>query len=161
MKNPLQPLLDLKLAETKRRYPNFPYPVTPKYSDKTANGLTKCIIDWLNLNGHQAERISSSGRYIDTRQIVTNVVSSKVIGSGQWVYGSGTKGTADISATINGRSVKIEVKIGKDRQSSYQKHYQAKIEQAGGIYIISKTFQDFYQWYLNFINSTEHGTPNL
>lgn len=154
MKNPLQPLLDLKLADTKRKYPNFPYPVTPKYSDKTANGLTKCIIDWVTLNGFQAERIPSSGRYIDKREIVTNVIGqTKVIGSGEWVYGSGTKGTADISATIKGRSVKIEVKIGKDRQSSYQVAYQKQIEQAGGIYIIVKTFQDFYTWYNEFVSA--------
>jgi hypothetical protein len=42
----------------------------------------------------------------------------------QWTKGTSTAGSADISATIKGRSVKIEVKIGKDRQSEAQKKYQ-------------------------------------
>jgi hypothetical protein len=67
--------------------------------------------------------------------------------AGQWTKGTGTPGSADISATIYGRSVKIEVKIGKDKQSVVQKQYQLMIEAAGGIYIISKTFDDFVEWY--------------
>ena len=107
------------------------------YDPKTANGLTKMIVDWINYNGGQAERISTTGRYI---------VAQK-----KWIKGSGTKGSADISATIKGRSVKIEVKIGKDRQSVYQKAYQKSIEKAGGIYYIAKDFDSFYEWYnLNF-----------
>ncbi|KAF2380358.1 hypothetical protein BSN82_16780, partial [Acinetobacter baylyi] len=58
---------------------------------------------------------------------------------GQWTKGTGTPGSADISATIKGRSVKIEVKYGKDRQSQAQKDYQKAIEKAGGTYIIVKT----------------------
>lgn len=58
-----------------------------------------------------------------------------------------TVGTADISATIRGRSVKIEVKIGRDRQSEAQKRYQASIEAAGGIYYIARNIDDFMQWY--------------
>jgi hypothetical protein len=58
-----------------------------------------------------------------------------------------TVGTADISATIRGRSVKIEVKIGRDRQSDAQKRYQASIEAAGGIYYIARNIDDFMQWY--------------
>jgi hypothetical protein len=65
----------------------------------------------------------------------------------QWIPGAGTKGTADISATIQGRSVKVEVKIGNDRQSEYQKQYQESVERCGGIYFIACTFEQFYQWY--------------
>jgi len=60
-----------------------------------------------------------------------------------------SKGTADISATIKGRSVKIEVKIGKDRQSEAQKQYQAKVEQSGGIYFIAKDFSAFMDFYVS------------
>jgi hypothetical protein len=69
---------------------------------------------------------------------------------GSGLRDTGTPGSADISATIYGRSVKIEVKIGKDKQSVVQKQYQLMIEAAGGIYIISKTFDDFILWYDNF-----------
>jgi hypothetical protein len=66
---------------------------------------------------------------------------------GKWTPGQGTKGTADISATINGKSVKIEVKYGRDRQSEVQKQYQEKIESAKGIYYIARDFDSFVEWY--------------
>ena len=58
-----------------------------------------------------------------------------------------TKGTADISATIKSLSVKIEVKIGNDRQSEEQKQYEQSIKNAGGYYFIAKDFESFYNWY--------------
>jgi hypothetical protein len=146
-------LKDQKLKQLREQYPSLPeYAIKkPKYTDKTANGLTKCIIDYLILNGCQAERINTAGRVIDERKHVTNVVGiTKVIGSMKYIPTTGTKGSADISATIKGRSVKIEVKIGKDRQSDHQKRYQEMIERAGGVYIIAKDFQWFYDWFKEF-----------
>jgi hypothetical protein len=78
--------------------------------------------------------------------------AGKVIGV-TWTKGTSTAGSADISATIKGRSVKIEVKIGKDRQSEAQKRYQENIEKAGGTYIIAKDFDSFVEWYNQFIES--------
>jgi len=138
--------------------PNFPeYAIAPKkHTDKTANGLTRCIIDFLRFAGAQAERVNNTGRMIDERQTVTNVIGTiKTIGSVKWVYGSGTRGTADISATIQGRSVKIEVKIGSDRQSEYQKQYQQSIERSGGLYVIARDFESFIHWYCTQFNITE------
>jgi len=123
-----------------------------KYSDKSANGLTRCITDWLKFNGWQAERISNTGRMKDNRrQYIDSVGFRRQIGSVEWIPGSGTKGTADISATIKGRSVKIEVKIGRDRQSPAQKKYQESVERSGGVYIIARTFEGFLDWYDKFI----------
>jgi hypothetical protein len=153
---PIENLKSLALEYDRAKYPSFPEHArtVPKYTDKTANGLTKCIVDWIKFNGYQAERISSTGRVIDNRETYTNVIGQRVtIGSTKWIPGSSTKGTADISATINGRSIKIEVKIGKDRQSEAQKEYQAAIERAGGVYIIVKNFDEFVSWYDNFISS--------
>jgi len=149
-------LKEQKLAQLREQYPSMPeYAIKkPKYTDKTANGLTKCIIDYLILNGCQAERINTTGRVIDERKHVTNVVGiTKVIGSMKYIPTTGTKGSADISATIKGRSVKIEVKIGKDRQSDHQKRYQEMIERAGGVYIIAKDFQGFYDWFKEFTST--------
>ena len=124
----------------------------PTYSDKTANGLTKCIIHFVKANGYQAERISNTGRYIDNSKVVTDSMGfQKRIGSGQYIKGTGTNGTADISATIKGKSIKLEVKIGKDRQSEAQKKYQADIERAGGIYVIVKDFDEFINFYKKII----------
>lgn len=134
---------------------NPDYVVKTKFNDNTANSLTKSIIRWLQLNGWQAERISTTGRYIDNSKIVTDVLGNrKKIGSGKYIKGSGTNGSADISATIKGRSIKIEVKIGKDRQSEAQKEYQKNIEKAGGIYIIATDFDEFMMWYKAFIEQT-------
>ena len=141
-----QLLKDLEEKYMSYRYPSAPGHIIPftKYSDATANGLTKCITDFLNHSKHQAERINTMGVFRQSYR--TDGTKT----AGQWTKGTGTPGSADISATIYGRSVKIEVKIGKDKQSVVQKQYQLMIEAAGGIYIISKTFDDFVEWYDNF-----------
>ncbi len=153
----LQTLQDLdwsiRCSQTKMRPDYVPKTV---YTDKTANGLTKCIVHWINLNGYQAERISTTGRYIDNSKVVTDVLGNrKKIGTGKYIKGSGTNGSADISATIKGRSIKIEVKIGKDRQSEAQIEYQKMIEKAGGIYFIAKDFDEFIEFYKRIIENKE------
>jgi hypothetical protein len=156
MKNSIKVLQDLIWQLECVKYPRMPKEYIPKptYSDKTANGLTKCIIHFVKANGYQAERISNTGRYIDNSKVVTDSMGfQKRIGSGQYIKGTGTNGTADISATIKGRSIKLEVKIGKDRQSEAQKKYQADIERAGGIYIIVKNFDEFMNFYKKFIET--------
>lgn len=152
----LQVLTDLKwqndCTKTKMR-PDY-VPKT-KFTDSTANGLTKCVIVWLQCNGWQAERISNTGRYIDNSKIVTNIMGhQKKIGSGKFIPGTGTNGTADISATIKGRSVKLEIKIGKDKQSDKQKEYQDNIIKSGGVYEIITDFDQFMMWYKSFIELT-------
>lgn len=146
-------LIKLKMASSQARHPNMhpdciPQPV---YSDKTANGLTKMVIDWITLNGGQAERISNMGRYIDSSKVVTNVLGQRIkIGSGKFIKGAGTNGTADISAIIKGRSVKIEIKM-KDKQSEAQKKYQESVERAGGIYYIVRSFDEFIEKYISLL----------
>jgi hypothetical protein len=131
------------------------YPSIPSHcrtfkipTDTTANGLTQCVIKWIQLNGYHAERISNTGRIVDTRKVITNVVGQVgMTGSKKWIKGSGTNGTADISATINGKSVKIEIKFGKDRLSQAQLEYGNSIERAGGIYLIVRDFDQFLEWW--------------
>lgn len=152
---PIEKLKQLKLAQLKEQYPNVPdFAIKqPKYTDKTANGLTKCIIEFLILSGWQAERINTMGRMLDNRKQVTDVIGrTKTIGSMTYIPTTGTKGSADISATIKGKSVKIEVKILNDKQSEYQKQYQKDIEKSGGFYFIAKDFDSFYYWYLEFLS---------
>jgi hypothetical protein len=140
-------------AWQKQRNPSFPEHCIPvqKYNDNSANALTKSIIDFLTFSGFQAERINTMGKRIDKTKTVDTVLGKRQIGSVSWIKGTGTKGSADISATIKGRSVKIEVKYGKDRQSEYQKEYQQSIETAGGVYVIAKDFDSWLQWYYDFI----------
>jgi Holliday junction resolvase len=140
---------EFRCSKTKMR---SDYVIKNKFTDDTANSLTKSIIAKLQLDGWQAERISTTGRYIDDTKIVTDVMGyKKKIGSGKYIPGSGTKGSADISATIKGLSVKIEVKM-KDVQSEFQKVYQENIERAGGIYFIARDYDEFMMFYTNIVN---------
>jgi hypothetical protein len=150
---PLDHLRQLKLAKTRENYPNVPDYALPKieYNENSTNGLTTCVIHFLQLSGHQAERINTMGRMIDNRKQVTDVIGrTKIIGSAKYIPTTGTKGSADISATIFGRSVKLEIKYGKDRQSQAQKEYQTSVEQAGGTYWVIKNFNQFYELYQEF-----------
>ncbi len=142
-------------AWQKQRNPSVPEHCIPlqKYNDNSANALTKSIIDFLKFSGFQAERINTMGKRIDKTKLVDDVMGKRQIGTVGWIKGTGTKGSADISATIKGRSVKIEVKYGKDRQSEYQKAYQQSIERAGGVYVIAKDFDTWIEWYYKYIKS--------
>ena len=145
----MKELIDIAEKAQRRKYPTVPNHALPKikYSDKTANGLTKCIIDFLRLQGWQAERISTTGRYLDQSQTYVDVLGHhRVIGTGKWIPTSGQKGSADISATIGGCSVKIEVKM-KDKQSEAQMDYQRQVESAGGTYLVVRSWKDFIKWY--------------
>lgn len=107
------------------------------YSDATANELTACILDFINIvKNQQAERFHSGG--VPFRDPKT--------GDQKFAKPITTTGTADIHATINSLSVKIEIKIN-DTQSQAQKEYQRAIERAGGIYFIARNFREFAWWY--------------
>lgn len=54
----------------------------------------------------------------------------------------GTKGVLDVEATIKGRSVKIDAKIGKDRMRPDQLKYAAAVERAGGIAFAARSVED-------------------
>lgn len=127
--------LELLYHEAKKtKYKNVPenYLVFTKFRDDKTNDLTKCVIAYTRLKDHFIERVSSTGRFIN----------------GKWIKGTGTNGTADLSAVIDGKSVKIEIKCRatKDRQSEAQKNYQKQIEKAGGIYLIVRDFTEYKKW---------------
>jgi len=150
----LQQLSDLEHAKSCLKSPSMPKDYVPrfKYTDKTANGLTRCVVDWINFNGGQAERISTTGRVISNIQTVSDVMGIKrTIGSNKYIKGTGTKGSADISAVIKGRAVKIEVKM-KDKQSPHQIKYQQSIENAGGQYWLVHDFDEFMFHYESFMD---------
>jgi hypothetical protein len=133
MNDYLKILNDMATEALQRKHPSVPDYAIPrlKFNDKTANGLTKCIIDFIRLDGGHAERVNSTGKVIKQGRAY------------RWVYGTGTRGSSDIHAVKAGKSVMIEIKIGKDKQSQHQKDYQAKIEASGAIYWIVVDFEDF------------------
>jgi len=149
-------LNELHINSKPRTEFSMPLNMMPPYknSDNSSNGLTKCIVDFLNWNGHFAERTNTMGRVLDNRKTVIDVVGrARTIGSTKYIPTTGVKGSSDIKATINGRMVAIEVKYKKDKQSDAQKEYQELIEKAKGVYYIAKDFDSFVEWYDNYINS--------
>ena len=121
----------LHFEQKKAKHPNMPYPVKTKFRDDSANGLTKCVVAWLELHGHFAGRVNTTGIY-----------NQKL---GKYIHSGSRKGMADITAVINGLHVSIEVKHNKDRIRPEQMKVKHEIEQSGGVYIIVSTFDDFLQ----------------
>lgn len=115
--------------ESGKAYPEHMIPKS-KHTGSTANGLTKAIVDFLRFSGFQAERVNTTG------------LMRKINGKMVWTKGGGTKGSSDISATIFGRSIKIEIKM-KDKQSDAQKKYQSDVERAGGQYWLVHNWDEF------------------
>ena len=64
---------------------------------------------------------------------------------GKWVKSGSTRGMADISAVVDGRSISVEVKIGKDKVRESQLKVKAQMEKAGGVYLIVRSFDDFIE----------------
>ncbi len=46
----------------------------------------------------------------------------------------------------------MDFQFGKDRQSEAQKRYQENIEKAGGTYYIARNFDDFVEFFNDFVN---------
>lgn len=147
----LKDLEDFAYQKQKEKYPSFPYPTRPIYKDNTANGLTRCVIHHIEFCGFQAERVNSMGRPVNTQK--ETALGS--VGGVKWIKGTSTNGTSDIHSVIKGKAVKIEIKCKatKDKQSQDQKNYQKEIEKAGGIYLIVRDYDSFYEWYKNFVRN--------
>jgi hypothetical protein len=109
-------------------------PTTPVVTK--SNGLTTFIINFLNWAGYRATRINTMGRQIN----------------GKFIPSATRKGTADISATVKGKSVMIEIKVGKDKASQYQLDEQQRERQAGGIYEFISTPEQFFTLFDSIVN---------
>ena len=114
-----------------------------------ANGLTTFVCNYLNWLGHRATRINVSGRLVDG---VEKQVSGVSLTTKKWIPSTTRRGTADISATIKGRSVMIEIKIGADKASEFQIAEQIKERNAGGIYEFIKDVDSFFKLYDYLLN---------
>jgi hypothetical protein len=149
-----QRLKDLELAIMKVKHPTIKERFIPltTWSESSANALTKCVVSFINMSGGFAERINTMGVYQQAKTVKDVDGKMRTIGKGKYIPGGSTKGSADISATIKGRAVKIEIKYGKDRMSESQKEYQENTERAGGIYYIARDFDSFIEWYDKLIS---------
>ena len=109
-------------------------PQIPKVA--TANGLTRFIENYINWMGWRATRINTTGRVV----------------GGRYIYGTTRRGTADISATVQGRSIMFEIKVGKDKPSEHQLKEQAKERAAGGEYYFVSTPEQFFEYLDEFLS---------
>ena len=107
------------------------------YSDRTANGLTNCIEDFVKHIGGYSNRINTTG------------TMRKINGCMTWTKGNSNKGAADVRILFNGKSIDVEVKIGRDILSAAQYREWLRIEQAGGLYCVAKDFPSFLEWWLD------------
>jgi hypothetical protein len=107
----------------------------------SAPGVEKNICEYIKLKGFQAENREVVGREIRGEDIKTSL--GTIQGKRTFIPSTGTKGSADISAIVYGIAISIEVKVGRDRQSEYQKKYEDAINKAGGFYFIAHDEDDF------------------
>lgn len=125
------------------KHPTCPHLAPRKFRDDTSNGLTQCIVQYIVLCGGFATRINNQGTW-----------SKKL---NRFIPGTSRRGLADIMATYKGLSLHIEVKIGKDRQSSDQAVIESQVINAGGLYYLAKNFTDFKLWFDNLLKQQNHG----
>lgn len=146
-------LAGLIIAKTWANIPEHCRPSNPlsKYSTKrNANKVESMIMDFLKLSGHHCERTKTTGRLIEGQTIQRGFYGS-VKTQSRWIQGTATVASSDLKAIINGRFCAIEVKHGNDKQSQSQRQYEADIITSGGVYLIAKSFEHFYDQYLKLI----------
>jgi hypothetical protein len=103
----------------------------------TANGLTTFVQNFVNWMGYRATRINTMGRQIGSK----------------WIKGTTRRGTSDLSLTLKGKSVMVEIKIPPDKPSEHQLKEQAKERAAGGIYEFISTPEQFFELFDRVVNN--------
>lgn len=146
----LKLLQQLDLEARKRNHPNVPlHAITARrFDDRTTNALTAAVLRWLEIHGHYATRINTTGRRLRDK-VITDVIGRAHTIPGKWIPGSTRTGTADIHAVINGRHCSIEIKCSetRDRIRPAQMKTKRDVERAGGAYTTVPDFEKFLEWY--------------
>lgn len=122
-----------------------------------ANLLTRLIIKHAKLSGFEFIRTSNTGIPIINR------ATGKVEG---WRQSQAKAGSIlDITGSIHGEHVSVEVKYGKDRLSQGQREHIEAVHSRGGLAFVCRTYSDyieqvtpyfdknyFKQWKINKLN---------
>lgn len=108
---------------------------TNAYKGDNANGLTRAIIDWLTFNGRYANRINVQGQ---VRKGRLELAGGNYTEKTHYTPSTTNKGTADISAIVNGQHWSIEVKIRKDKISMSQLKEMERVTKGGGVYFVAR-----------------------
>lgn len=109
-----------------------------KPKGETANRITANIIRVINMQpGCVAHRINNVGVWDEAKQLYRK--------------GNTQKGIFDISATIRGRAVWLEVKAGRDKPSQEQLIFQQEQRLAGGVAEFIYSTDEFLGWFKNYL----------
>lgn len=117
---------------------------------RKSNGLTRMILYFLKWEGWRATRINTMGRLVDGPEKQDSGIS---LITKKFIPSTTRKGTADISATIKGRSVMLEIKISGDTRRPEQLREQGLERAAGGVYEFISDPDEFFIWYDSFLLS--------
>lgn len=141
-------------AWSEQKHPNVVadgFYTLPKFPDvTTANGLTQFVVNFLDWNGSYGNRINTVGRVIKAGrdiQTINGTIKAKTV----MIKSATKRGTADVQAVINGRSLALEIKVGKDRMSEAQLKQQQAVQNAGGYYYVIRDVDTFLATYDKFI----------
>ena len=126
-----QQLKRMKLDHIKATHPGYfdlsgGYSMKVKpYTDKTRNGLTRCVINWINFSGGSAKKTNKGSlRKIDGKMV--------------WMNAPGRKPKADIIGVFKSKSIEIIISHGQVKHSE---------ETPSGWSLIIGSFQDFLDWW--------------
>ena len=120
-------------AEAIRLHPTCPHLAPRTFRDDSANGLTGCVVKYITLRGGFCSRLNNTGIF-DKRL-------------GRYRPGTSRKGLPDVMATSEGKSLMVEVKIGRDKMSESQKKIRDEQNRSGGFYFVAHSFTDFKIWF--------------
>ena len=134
-------LESMAMNESRRKHPTCPHIAPRTFRDDTANSLTRCINEYLRLSGAFSSRVNNGGVFDPKTR--------------QFKPGTSRRGLPDIISTYLGKSLFIEVKVGRDRMSEYQKQVKEDQEASGGIWFTAHDFTSFKTWFDN-LKSENH-----
>jgi hypothetical protein len=129
-----------KVMEVKRaKYSSVPSHAIARtnFEDKSTNGLTHCVLTWLTIHSHYVSRIQSQGQYRES--------------IGRFTRSTTRRGIGDLFAVVNGKTLMIEIKAGKDRLSKFQIQTQKDIEASGAHYWVIRSFEEFLKQYKHLL----------
>lgn len=126
-------LESLAMDEARRLHPTMPFLCPRKFRDDSANGLTQCIVKYIELRGGFASRVNNTGIYNQRLK--------------KYIPSTSKRGLPDIISIYKGLSLHIEVKHGRDHQSEAQRAVEFAVNGAGGLYLITRNFTDFKTWF--------------
>ena len=120
-------------AEAQSSHPAMrPEHLAPRrYRDDTTAWLTKCIVDYARLTGAFASRLNNTGIYRN----------------GRYTRSTARRGLPDVLITRDGMSLFVEVKVGRDRMSTWQEAVRDDQQKSGGLYYVARDFESFKNWF--------------